>query len=349
MADKADQGFGDPLGKVYRYERVADINNGAYGFVQKCKDKKTGEMVACKFVLRKAADSNESYLKYLEREIVNHCSLHHRFIIEFKDFFLLPKYQVIVMELADAGDLFDYVISREGLNESQARPLFQQFIIGLDYCHKNGIVNRDVKPENTLLQTSEDGLIVKICDFGNSKDQVRGSQARTKVGSPQYMAPEVIESPHEYDGKAADMWSCGVMLFVMLMARYPFLGPNEKMNHSKVFQRMIEADYTLKEGLSEDVVDLIRGLLTVDTTQRLSLDQVKQHPWFTTDIPQQLMTMNDTVSAPPTDLPSPQEVSRIIREGIVNPPLDPNPPPPVATSAEDVTPQIENRRCCVIC
>eukprot|EP00951_Prasinocladus_malaysianus_P041293 scaffold485576_cov55-Prasinocladus_malaysianus.AAC.1 len=215
----ANKGFGDPLGSGHRYVRLADINSGAFGFVQKCRDKRTGEEVAIKFILRKALDQNKQLLKYLEREIINHSRLQHPFIIKFKDFFLLPRYLVIVMELADTGDLFDYVISRRGLKEDVARRLFQQYVTGLEYCHNSGIVNRDIKPENTLLQRDPDrGMIVKICDFGNSKDQEKGSKARTRVGSPQYMAPEIIAQPESYDGKVADMWSCGVMLYVMLMA-----------------------------------------------------------------------------------------------------------------------------------
>ena len=145
----ADKGFGDPLGRSLRYERIRDINSGSFGFVQECRDKLTGERVAVKFVTR--SDFNSKTMKYHEREIVNHSKLHHPFIVELKDFFLLPKYQVIVMELADGGDLFDYVIGSGGLDEPIARRFFQQFIIGLEYCHNSGIVNRDVSALSWLL------------------------------------------------------------------------------------------------------------------------------------------------------------------------------------------------------
>mmetsp|Transcript_7788 Transcript_7788/g.22165 ORF Transcript_7788/g.22165 Transcript_7788/m.22165 type:complete len:379 (+) Transcript_7788:187-1323(+) len=317
-----DKGFGDPLGSSLRYERLRDINSGSFGFVQECRDKVTGEKVAIKFVARKDADTKT--MKYHEREIVNHSRLHHPFIVELKDFFLLPKYQVSVMELADAGDLFDHVIQCGGLEEPIARRFFQQFIIGLEYCHSNGIVNRDIKPENTLLQSGADGLTVKMCDFGNSKDQEKGSQARTRVGSPQYMAPEVIECPQTYDGKKADMWSCGVMLYVMLMARYPFLGPDEKMNHSKIFQRMQAGAFLLKDSLSDEVKSLVKSLMVVDPEQRMTLAEVKEHPWFTQDIPEGLLEMNETLQDRPSNLASAEEILRIIRTRETKPPRDPN-------------------------
>ena len=181
-----------------------------------------------------------------------------------------------------------------------------------------------------MLQNSEDGLRVKMCDFGNSKDQEKGSQARTRVGSPQYMAPEVIESPQTYDGKCADMWSCGVMLYVFLMARYPFLGPGEKMNHSKIFQRMQAGAFLLKDSLSDEVKSLVKALMVVDPKKRMTLAEVKEHPWFVQDMPEELLRMNETLQERPSDLPSAEEIVRIIRAGEINPP-----PGPTATAAPD--------------
>ena len=339
-------GFGDPLGSECRYEKVSDVNRGAYGFVQKCLDKVTGEYVAVKFIRRQEMLSNA----FLEREIINHCQLQHPFVIDFKDFFLASGFMVIVMELAEAGDLYDHVVNQNGLSEDVARSLFQQFIYGLHYCHENGIANRDVKPENTLLtETPEYGLTVKICDFGNSKNQVNGSHAKTKVGSPQYMAPEVIESTDvtAYDGKAADMWSCGVMLYVMVMSQYPFLRPGEKSNLRKIFKRMLEGTFPMKDGLSESLKDLIKGLLTVDTKKRLNMTQVMEHPWFVKDLPASLHAIKDN-QLPTKRLISPKEVASVIASNEENPPPDPNKPPEAISQSPSCScsciPQ-----CCTIC
>mmetsp|Transcript_38460 Transcript_38460/g.99906 ORF Transcript_38460/g.99906 Transcript_38460/m.99906 type:complete len:370 (+) Transcript_38460:237-1346(+) len=369
MAD--DKGFGDPLGSGLRYERVSDINSGSFGFVQKCRDKKTGDIVAVKFVHRRRTGSANQVMTVMEREIVNHARLNHPFIIHFRDFFLLEDYLVVVMELADAGDLFDFTIKRRGLPEEEARPLFQQYVAGLEYSHAQGIVNRDVKPENTLLtHDPQRGLTVKICDFGSSKDQDRGSKARTKVGSTQYMAPEVSTSPDSYDGKVADMWSCGVMLYVMLMSRYPFMGPGEKVNPRILLRRMEQGAFNLKDSMSSEVKDLINNLLCADVTKRYTIEQVKAHPWYVKDLPDELKTINDNPPQMPHDLPSEEEVHRIIHNGIVAPPVDPNGPPPAPAAATksgksgskksgskpvdpaDVRPSVpggDDKKCCVIC
>mmetsp|Transcript_20393 Transcript_20393/g.36379 ORF Transcript_20393/g.36379 Transcript_20393/m.36379 type:complete len:367 (-) Transcript_20393:30-1130(-) len=366
MAD--DKGFGDPLGSGLRYERISDINSGSFGFVQKCRDKKTGDVVAVKFVHRKRMGATEQVLTFMEREIVNHSRLNHPFIIHFRDFFLLEEYLVVVMELADAGDLFDYTIKRRGLAEEEARQLFQQYVSGLEYTHRQGIVNRDVKPENTLLcNNPERGLTVKICDFGSSKDQDRGSKARTKVGSTQYMAPEISTSPDSYDGKVADMWSCGVMLYVMLMSRYPFMGPGEKVNPRILLRRMEQGVFNLKDTMSDEVKDLINGLLCADVGKRFTMEQVKAHPWYQTNLPEYLKTLNDDPPRAPHDLPSEEEVHRIIHNGVVNPPPDPNPPLPSESkrsassgragktgggvSSTDVKAEVKGgeQKCCVIC
>lgn len=155
------------------------------------------------------------------------------------------------MEYVPDGDMFGYVVSKRGLPEKEARWFFQQLILGMDYCHRKGVCNRDIKLENTLLVIQPDKKpLLKMCDFGYSKHDQLDSIATSRVGTPGYTAPEVITNPTStgYDGKVADVWSAGVMLYTMLYARYPFERPEDKQlkpaeRTNKVLHRIIRGDY----------------------------------------------------------------------------------------------------------
>lgn len=137
----------DPLQEANRYVKVADLSSGSFGFVQLARHTETNELVAIKFIER-----GDRVNRYVEAEILNHRMLRHPHVIEFKEVFLTSEYICIVMEYASGGSLFTYVQRAVRLKEAAARWFFQQLIIGLDYCHRRGVVNRDIKLENTLLQ-----------------------------------------------------------------------------------------------------------------------------------------------------------------------------------------------------
>jgi len=185
--------------------------------------------------------------KYVEREILNHRRLVHPHIIRFKEVILTDVHICIVMEYAEGGDMFDYVLKRGGLREHEARWFFQQVIVATDYVHQMGMANRDIKLENTLMDLSPKPLI-KLCDFGYSKHEKLQSAPGSRVGTPAYLAPEVISTlkGDTYDGKIADIWSCGVMLYVMLTGSYPFERQGDKTSASKLqlmIARILKVDY----------------------------------------------------------------------------------------------------------
>eukprot|EP00882_Tetradesmus_deserticola_P029683 GHRQ01033272.1.p1 GENE.GHRQ01033272.1~~GHRQ01033272.1.p1 ORF type:complete len:253 (+),score=102.48 GHRQ01033272.1:1112-1870(+) len=156
----------DPLRETSRYTKVADLSHGSFGFVQLARNTETQELVAIKFIER-----GDRVNRYVEAEILNHRMLRHPHVIEFKEVFITSEYICIAMEFASGGSLFTYVQRAVRLKEAASRWFFQQLIIGLDYCHRRGVVNRDIKLENTLLQMVQ-GLplpLLKICDFGYSK------------------------------------------------------------------------------------------------------------------------------------------------------------------------------------
>lgn len=249
--------------------------------------------------------STRPFSKYTEREILNHASLSHPHVVQLRSVFLTESHLGIAMELASGGDLFALVAaSSKGLPEADARWYFQQIVCALDYCHRAGIANRDVKLENALLAEPERPL-VKLCDFGYSKHESAQSAPGSRVGTPAYLAPEVVMATggETYDGKAADVWSCGVMLYAMLCACYPFgrsedAGLPADARLRAMLRRILAADAALGDlAVSEPCADLLRGVLVADPSRRLTLAQVQSHPWFLEDLPAGVAALNDRLLA----------------------------------------------------
>ncbi|MCO5585644.1 hypothetical protein L7F22_039579 [Adiantum nelumboides] len=176
------------------FEEVKDIGAGISGVARLLRNKKTQELVAVKYIERgPKIDEN------VKREIMNHRSLCHPNIIRFKEVCLTPTHLAILMEYAAGGELFDRICNAGRFSEDEARFYFQQLISGVSYCHDMQICHRDLKLENTLLDESPSPRL-KICDFGYSKSLLLHSQPKSTVGTPAYIAPEVL-SRKEYDGK----------------------------------------------------------------------------------------------------------------------------------------------------
>uniref|UniRef100_A0A7R9VAN1 Protein kinase domain-containing protein n=1 Tax=Chlamydomonas euryale TaxID=1486919 RepID=A0A7R9VAN1_9CHLO len=288
----------DPLAEFHGpYEKIQQLGHGSFGFVQLARRRDTGELAAIKFLQRGCIS------KYTEAEILNHSLLRHPHIIQFREVFLTSEHICIAMEYATGGSLFEYVQKQGRLKEAVARWFFQQLVIGTDYCHKRGVANRDIKLENTLLQVCA-GLplpLLKICDFGYSKADSM-SVAKSKVGTLTYMAPEVlVNRDGKYDGKVADIWSCGVMLYVMLYGRYPFEMPpghnqQPKVNEiTAVLEKMVNMQFAMPSHVevSAEGKDLLQRMLAPDPKQRVQLEHIMVHPWFTTNLPPEATTMNE--------------------------------------------------------
>ncbi|KAI7743405.1 hypothetical protein M8C21_014032, partial [Ambrosia artemisiifolia] len=177
-----------------KYEPLKELGSGNFGVARLVRDKRTKQLLAVKYIERGSKiDEN------VQREIINHRSLRHPNIIRFKEVFLTPTHLAIVMEYAAGGELFGQICNAGRFSEDEARFFFQQLISGVSYCHAMEICHRDLKLENTLLDGSRTPRL-KICDFGYSKSGLLHSQPKSKVGTPAYIAPEVI-SRKEYDGK----------------------------------------------------------------------------------------------------------------------------------------------------
>ncbi|EIE22391.1 sulfur stress regulator [Coccomyxa subellipsoidea C-169] len=305
----------ETLGAHPKYQKIRDLNSGTFGFVELALDKTTGQQVAVKFIER-----GDKVTKYVEREILNHRFLMHPHIVQFKEVFLTSRYLAIAMEYVSGGDMFEYVVRKGGLKESEARWFFQQLIIGVDYLHRMGVASRDIKLENTLLDGSPRPLL-KICDFGYSKHEKFQSAPGSRVGTPAYLAPEVIMTTkgQTYDGKIADIWSCGVMVYVMLVGAYPFERPEDKHDNQKLqkmIQRILKVEYEFPAHVkvSKECRDLLSNILVPDPASRITIPEIQRHPWYLKDLPPGVAEMNDNLPVPTTGMQTVEDITRILRE-----------------------------------
>ncbi|KAF3445894.1 hypothetical protein FNV43_RR11071 [Rhamnella rubrinervis] len=297
-----------------RYEIVKGIGSGNFGVAKLVRDKWTRELFAVKFIER-----GQKIDEHVQREIMNHRSLKHPNIVMFKEVLLTPTHLAIVMEYAAGGELFERICNAGRFSEDEARFFFQQLISGVSYCHSMQICHRDLKLENTLLDGST-APHVKICDFGYSKSSVLHSQPKSTVGTPAYIAPEVL-SKKEYDGKIADVWSCGVTLYVMLVGAYPFEDPDDPRNFRKTIGRILSVHYSIPDyvRVSMECRHLLSRIFVANPEKRITIPEIKSHPWFLKNLPIELMEggswQSYDVNNPSQSL---QEVLSIIEEARIS-------------------------------
>ncbi|KAK3276787.1 kinase super protein, variant 2 [Cymbomonas tetramitiformis] len=190
---------------------------------------------------------------------------------------LTRTHLAVFLEYASGGELFDRIAKKGRLKEGEARYFFQQLVCGVDYCHSEMVCHRDLKLENTLLDQDSR---VKICDFGYSKSAVYHSVPDTAVGTPTYIAPEVLLDD-QYGGNSADVWSLGVALFVMLAGRYPFQDPKAPSDIQKTVQRIANVEYTFPSDLdiSAECREIIERIFVADPGERISIPELRKTPW----------------------------------------------------------------------
>ncbi|KAL7231855.1 hypothetical protein ACSBR2_009976 [Camellia fascicularis] len=300
-----------------RYDFVRDIGSGNFGFARLMRDKQTKDLVAVKYIKR-----GDKIDENVQREIINHRSLRHPNIVRFKEVILTQTHLAIVMEYAAGGELFERICNAGRFSEDEARFFFQQLISGVSYCHTMQVCHRDLKLENTLLDGSPAPRL-KICDFGYSKSSVLHSQPKSTVGTPAYIAPEVLLR-QEYDGKIADVWSCGVTLYVMLVGAYPFEDPDEPKDFRKTIQRILRVQYSIPDNiqLSRECRHLISRIFVEDPTKRITIPEIRNHEWFLKNLPADLMdekTTSNQYEEPDQPMQSIDAIMQIISEATIPP------------------------------
>lgn len=266
--------------KVGKYELGRTLGEGTFGKVKYAMNTETNEAVAIK-VLDKEKIQKQNMGNQIKKEISIMKMVKHEYIVGMIEVLASKTKIFIVLELIVGGELFDKIVTVGKLSEEQAFFYFDQLVEGVEYCHKLGVCHRDLKPENLLLDEHGD---LKISDFGLSSlyvgDAEMDGASRTELlhttcGTPNYVAPEVI-ADQGYDGKKADVWSIGVILYVLLAGFLPF----DEGTIMALFSKIQKAEFTYPKWFSQEVRALLDQVLVADPKVRISLTQLKEHPWM---------------------------------------------------------------------
>ncbi|KAK9809119.1 hypothetical protein WJX72_009585 [[Myrmecia] bisecta] len=301
-----DSTHGDPnhhpdFGLKSTHELVKFLGRGGTGDTWLFKDIKTEELVAMKLIKRPIP---KVIMPNILREIRIQAELGegHINVINAKEVILTHSHLALSLEYAACGSLTSYVADRWQhaqqtglfLGEDQARYFFRQFIGAVEYCHQHCVAHRDLKLDNTLLDSSNPPVI-KLCDFGFAKTWTADANMYTHIGTPVYMSPELINSRNGvrgYDGKSVDVWASGVLLIVMLLGTFPFdhtehPDPNTSEAHLEVWLQQVRSRWSeiphirqAVEKLSKDCMDLLNRIFVIDEKKRITVAEIKQHPWY---------------------------------------------------------------------
>ncbi|XP_047095945.1 LOW QUALITY PROTEIN: CBL-interacting protein kinase 17-like [Lolium rigidum] len=260
------------------YQLGRTLGEGSFGKVKHARRRATGEHFAVKILERGRVLSRSGADDQVRREIATLTMLRHPNVVRLHEVAASKTKIYMVLEFVNGGELFDRIAMKRKLPEPEGRRLFQQLIDGVSYCHGKGVYHRDLKPENVLVDKKGN---IKISDFGLSAlpQQLGGDGLlHTTCGSPNYIAPEVLQN-RGYDGSLSDIWSCGVILYIMLVGYLPF----DDRNMVVLYQKIFKGDAYIPEWLSPGAQDLLRRILKPDPKKRINMAEIKTHEWFQKD------------------------------------------------------------------
>ena len=269
------QGIGDLYSN---YELCNYIGKGGFGRVYKVRHKLSNQYRAMKIIQCKSSSENHS--ETINKEINILKSLDHPNILKVYEFYLSEKYVYIINELCTGGELFDKIVDVKHFSESVACNIMRQLLSAMAYCHEKGIIHRDLKPENILIESSEEKdkefFHIKIIDFGTC-EILKKKKLTEQIGTSFYIAPEVIKNSYN---EKCDLWSCGVILYILLCGSPPFYGKNEK----EIFRKILDGNFTFRQKIwnkiSTEAKNLVLKLLQVNPTKRISAQEALEDVWF---------------------------------------------------------------------
>ncbi|PKA64265.1 Calcium-dependent protein kinase 8 [Apostasia shenzhenica] len=259
------------------YELGCELGRGEFGVTQRCRDLETGKAFACKSIskrkLRSAADVTD-----VQREIEIMRELpEHPNVVRLRDVFEDREAVHLVMEVCEGGELFDRIVARGHYTERAAAVVMKTIMEVVQHCHEHGVMHRDLKPENFLFANESEASPLKAIDFGLSVRFKPGEQFSEVVGSSYYMAPEVLKRNY---GPEVDVWSAGVILYILLCGVPPFWAETDEGIAHVILQSEINFDREPWPKVSENAKDLVRHMLDSNPCTRLSAKQVIEHPWL---------------------------------------------------------------------
>merc|ERR1712079_842231 len=272
----------EEVGKVTRTPTVEDkydmkdvLGTGAFSQVRLAECREDGQMYAFKIIDKKALKGKEDSL---ENEIRVLKRLDHRNVVKLLEAYESRSCVYLVMELVTGGELFDRIVEKGSYSEKDAADLIKQVLSAVAYMHSEGVVHRDLKPENLLYHSSDEDSKIMISDFGLSKMEDSGIMA-TACGTPGYVAPEVLaQKPY---GKEVDVWSIGVISYILLCGYPPFYDENDANLFAQILKGEFEFDSPYWDDISEEAKDFIRSLMCVNVEHRLTCHTALEHCWIT--------------------------------------------------------------------
>ncbi|CAD8180467.1 unnamed protein product [Paramecium octaurelia] len=257
------------------YEIESTLGEGTFGRVSLVKQKSTKILRAMKQIAKDRILASQREKMIQEVNILK--GLDHPNIVNIYELYQDERYYYLITEYLSGGELFDRIQQRNNLNESMAANYMKQILSAVNYCHLSNIVHRDLKPENILFAQRGSEQTLKIIDFGTAKQVLSNTQLKQKTGTPYYIAPEVIDQ--NYNNKC-DLWSCGVIMYIMMCGKPPFNGTNIEELYRSIKSGIVDFTGSEWQDVSQDAKSFISKLLVVDPAKRISAEQALKDPWI---------------------------------------------------------------------
>ncbi|NXM91071.1 DAPK3 kinase, partial [Oenanthe oenanthe] len=255
---------------------------GQFAIVKKCREKSTGVEYAAKFIKKRQSRASRRGVSRdeIEREVSILQQVLHSNIVQLHDIYENKTDVVLILELVSGGELFDFLAQKESLSEEEATRFIKQILDGVNYLHSKKIAHFDLKPENIMLLDKNIPIPhIKLIDFGLAHKIEDGVEFKNIFGTPEFVAPEIVN--YEPLGLAADMWSIGVITYILLSGASPFLGETKQETLANITAVNYDFDEEFFSNTSDLAKDFIQKLLVKDTRKRLTIQEALAHPWIT--------------------------------------------------------------------
>ncbi|XP_027765436.1 death-associated protein kinase 2, partial [Empidonax traillii] len=255
---------------------------GQFAIVKRCQERSTGTEYAAKFIKKRQSRASRRGVsrEEIQREVSILQQVLHPNIVELHDIYENKTDVVLILELVSGGELFDFLAQKESLSEEEATRFIKQILDGVNYLHSKKIAHFDLKPENIMLLDKNIPVPhIKLIDFGLAHKIEDGVEFKNIFGTPEFVAPEIVN--YEPLGLAADMWSIGVITYILLSGASPFLGETKQETLANITAVNYDFDEEFFSNTSDLAKDFIQKLLVKDTRKRLTIQEALSHPWIT--------------------------------------------------------------------